>query len=137
MPDHARDHGIGDLARLTETKVPTIRYYEQIGVLPAPARTAGNQRRYGAGAVARLRFVRHARELGFPLAAVRELLDLADDPDRPCAEADAIASRQLIDVRKRIAALKALEGELQDMVTQCAGGRIEQCRVIEALSESA
>lgn len=131
------DHAIGELAKLTETKVPTIRYYEQIGLLPNPPRTAGNQRRYDDSAVARLRFVRHARELGFPLAAVRELLDLADDPDRPCAEADAIASRQLVAVRKRLAALRALETELEDMVAQCAGGRIEQCRVIEALNEPA
>ena len=131
------DHAIGDLAKLTGTKVATIRYYEQIGLLPEPARTAGNQRRYGSETVHRLRFVRHARELGFPLVAVRELLSLAQMPEHSCTEADAIAARQLIAVRRRIAAQKSLETELESMVQQCAGGRIENCQVIEALSDAA
>jgi DNA-binding transcriptional MerR regulator len=130
-------HTIGGLAKATGTKVPTIRYYEQIGLLPAAIRTEGNQRRYGSETVHRLRFVRHARGLGFPLAAVRELLSLAQMPEHSCAEADAIAARQLIEVRRRIAALGKLEAELESMVHQCAGGRIENCRVIEALSDDA
>jgi len=126
---------IGRLAQATGTTAQTIRYYERIGLLPAPVRTAGNQRRYGARHLERLAFVRHARELGFSLDAIRELLALADDPDRPCAEADRIAQAQLRTVRSRIARLEALRSELEAMLDQCAGGRIESCRIIEVLSD--
>jgi DNA-binding transcriptional MerR regulator len=135
MPDG--DFSIGQLARATGTKVPTIRYYEQIGLLPPAVRSEGNQRRYDETARQRLGFVRHARELGFPLEAIRDLLAMADDPERSCERADAIARRQLADVRRRVAALQALESELERMVGQCAGGRIEHCRVIEVLSDHA
>ena len=83
------DFTIGRLARETGCKVQTIRYYEQIALMPQPLRTAGNQRRYGPGHVARLAFIRHGRELGFPLDAIREFLSLSDDPDRPCEAAGA------------------------------------------------
>jgi DNA-binding transcriptional MerR regulator len=86
---------IGRVAQATGSKVQTIRYYEQIGLLPAPERSRGNQRLYDDRAVERLAFIRHARGLGFSLDAIRDLLDLADRPDRPCDEADAIARAQL------------------------------------------
>lgn len=124
---------IGRLADAAGVKVPTIRYYEQIGLLPAPGRSAGNQRLYGAEAVDRLAFIRHARELGFPLEAIRDLLSLSDDPDKPCDAADAIARAQLAEVKRRIARLEALREELERMVRHCAGGRIADCRVIEVL----
>lgn len=126
---------IGRLARATGTTAQTIRHYERIGLLPPTARTEGNQRRYGAHHLERLAFVRHARELGFSLDAIRELLALADDPDRPCADADRIAQAQLRTVRSRIARLEALRTELEAMIGQCAGGRIESCRIIEVLSD--
>jgi Cu(I)-responsive transcriptional regulator len=129
------DFTIGRLARETGCTVQTIRYYEQIGLMPPPVRSAGNQRRYGPAHAARLGFIRHSRDLGFPLEAVRELLAMADDPDRPCAEADSIARRQLADVDRRIAQLTALRAELQRLIAQCHGGRIADCRIIEALSE--
>ncbi|MDP6705775.1 MAG: helix-turn-helix domain-containing protein [Alphaproteobacteria bacterium] len=132
-----RDLTIGELARETGAKVQTIRYYETIGLLPEPVRTAGNQRRYGARDMERLAFVRHGRELGFPLEMIRELLSLADDPDRSCEAADCIASEQLAQVRSRIARLAALELELDRMVRQCRGGRIADCRVIEVLADHA
>lgn len=130
------DFSIGDLARRTEVKVPTIRYYEQIGLLPPPPRTEGQQRRYGKDAVARLSFIRHARELGFEVEAIRTLLKLQDDPNQSCAAADSIASARLIEVEKRIASLTALRAELRRMVEQCACGRIADCRVIETLAET-
>ncbi len=77
---------IGTLAKCTGTKVQTIRYYEQIGLLPEPGRTEGGQRRYSEGDLDRLAFIRHARLLGFTLDAIRELLDLSDNPARSCAE---------------------------------------------------
>jgi DNA-binding transcriptional MerR regulator len=82
---------IGDLARKTATKVETIRYYERIGLLPAPARTAGGQRAYAPDHLRRLAFVRRARDLGFTLDQVRTLLDLADQPDHACAAVDEVA----------------------------------------------
>ncbi|MDX6750710.1 helix-turn-helix domain-containing protein [Geminicoccaceae bacterium 1502E] len=126
---------IGELARRTGTKVQTIRYYEQIGLLPEPLRTEGGQRRYGEAARRRLGFVRHARELGFGLEAIRELLDLAAAPGRDCAHADRIAKANLGDVRRKIARLQALEQELARMVEECRGGRVEECRVLEVLAD--
>ena len=128
---------IGALADQTGVKVPTIRYYESVGLLPAPDRTESNRRTYGPEAVRRLRFIRHARELGFEVDAIRQLLGLADEPDRPCHEADAIASAHLADIDHKIARLVALRTEVQHMVDQCAQGQIRQCRVIEVLADHA
>lgn len=128
---------IGKLGQAAGVKVPTIRYYEQIGLLPEPDRSEGNQRLYPRAALDRLAFIRHARELGFPLEAIRDLLSLSDRPDQPCGAADAIARAQLQAVRARLARLKALELELERMVDQCAHGAISGCRVIEVLGDHA
>jgi Cu(I)-responsive transcriptional regulator len=127
-------HTIGELARRTGCKVQTIRYYEAVGLMPPPLRSGGNQRRYGRSAVDRLGFIRHGRELGFSLTAIRELLALADDPERACAEADRIARLRLAEVDGRIDRLEALRRELRRMIRQCRGERISDCRVIEVLS---
>ena len=126
---------IGNLAKRTGTKVQTIRYYEQIGLMPEPSRTEGGQRRYGATELDRLSFIRHARQLGFSLDAVRELLDLSDHPNQPCDEADSIARRQLKQVEQRIARLEALRTELKRMVRECSGNRSANCRVLEVLRD--
>ena len=131
----SEDLTIGRLAREGGCKVQTIRYYEQIGLMPEPARTEGNQRRYGPQHAQRLAFIRHARELGFPLEAVRELLSLSDDKDRSCAAADAIAKDHLVAVERRIARLTALKTELERMIEQCRGGSIADCRVIEVVAD--
>lgn len=128
---------IGKLSQASGVKVPTIRYYEEIGLLPEAERSAGNQRLYGRKAEERLTFIRHARELGFPLDAIRDLLSLSDRPDQSCAAADAIASAQLTAVEARIARLTALKAELERMLVQCAGGVIADCRVIEVLGDHA
>lgn len=124
---------IGTLAKRTDTKVQTIRYYEEIGLMPKAGRTAGGQRRYGESELDRLAFIRHARQLGFGLDAIRELLDLSDNPDRSCAEVDRIAQRQLAEVQGRMARLRALEAELERMLSQCAQGSVSDCRVLQAL----
>lgn len=129
------DLSIGELSRRAEVKIPTIRYYEQIGLLPETGRTEGKQRRYGRRAVARLAFIRHARELGFEVDAIRTLLSLQDDPDQSCARADEIAKARLVEVEKRIASLTALRRELRKMVEECACGRVGECRVIETLAD--
>ena len=128
---------IGDLSRRTGCNIQTIRYYEQIGLLAAPPRTEGGQRRYGVAAVQRLGFIRHARDLGFDIAAIRELIALAGEPDRPCVDADRIAQEQLETVRAKIAGLKLLQKELERMLHNCVHGTISDCRVVETLGDHA
>ena len=126
---------IGSMAKRTGTKVQTIRYYEQIGLMPEPGRTEGGQRRYGEAELDRLSFIRHSRQLGFPLEAIRELLDLSDHPDRSCDEADVIARRQLKQVEQKMERLRALQTELKRMVEECRGGKTANCRVLEVLRD--
>ncbi len=128
---------IGTLAKRTGTKVETIRYYEQIGLLPEPERSRGGQRRYREADLDRLAFVRHARQLGFALEAIRELLVLADDPHQSCADADSIARRQLKQVEQRLSRLRALQIELQRMIEECRGESVSECRVLEVLRDHA
>lgn len=125
---------IGDLARATNTKVATIRYYEQIGLLPEPPRTAGNYRAYGGPHLARLGFVRRARDLGFSLDQVRALLDLSDDQSRSCGAIDEIARQHRDEVDRKIKDLQALRRELDDVINHCRRGTVAECRIIEALS---
>jgi DNA-binding transcriptional MerR regulator len=126
---------IGKLSGSTGVKVPTIRYYEQIGILEEPDRSEGGQRVYGEEAKERLIFIRHARELGFSLDEIRALLDLADDPNQNCMAAYEIAKRQLVEVRNRITRLTALQGELQRMLDQCSCNTVGTCRIIQVLSD--
>ena len=126
---------IGRAATESGVKIPTIRYYEEIGLLTAPPRTEGNRRLYGSDDLKRLAFIRHARELGFEVEAIRTLLSLQDNPDQSCAAADAIAQARLIEVRDRISRLRALEKELERMADTCANGHVADCHVIEILSD--
>lgn len=128
---------IGTLGERTGTKVQTIRYYEQIGLLPEPERTDGGQRRYHRADLDRLAFIRHGRQLGFPLEAIRELLELADHPQQSCSNADSIAQRQLIQVEQRLRRLKALQSELKRMIAECRGDSVADCRVLEVLRDHA
>ena len=104
---------IGDLSKKTGVKVPTIRYYEKIGLVDAPSRTDGNQRRYLQRDLERLSFIRHGRELGFALKDIRELVALSHEESRPCHEAHGIASLHLLCVKEKIKKLKSLERELK------------------------
>lgn len=127
---------IGTLSDRTGVKVPTIRYYEQIGLIPRPDRSTGNQRRYDRAALDRLAFIRHARDLGFPLDRIADLIALEADPDRPCAEASRIAAERLADVRARLHRLHRLEAELTRIVGQCHGdGTVGACRLMTALAD--
>lgn len=125
---------VGQLARLTGTSAETIRYYERIGLLRPPERTASNYRSYGKKDVERLVFIRRARGLGFSIQQVRELLGLADDPSRPCSAVDEIARTHEAEVERKIAELGALRLELQRLIGQCGQGRVSTCRIIEALA---
>ena len=135
QPRSQARYSIGEMARSSGTKVPTIRYYEQIGLVASIERTEGNQRRYDERARERLRFVRHARELGFSLEAVRELLDLSDHPERPCEEADTIAREQLEAVKRRLESLTRLRRELERMIGCCDGGQIRDCRILQTVGD--
>lgn len=126
---------IGELSRATGTNIETIRYYERIGLLPAPLRTGANYRSYDGAHRARLAFVRHSRDLGFTIEEIRSLLDLSDHPDRDCADADRIATRHLEQVEEKIAQLSLLRDELTRIVGRCRGGLAGDCRVIEALGD--
>lgn len=127
---------IGALAEQTGVKVETIRYYEQVGLLPEPERSQGNQRRYGRKHRERLAFVKHARDLGFTVESIRALLRLSDKPDIACDEAHAIASAHLGDVRDKIARLRLLEAELERIAASCTGGLpASDCAIIEALAD--
>lgn len=126
---------IGDLARQTGTKVNTIRFYEEIALLPRPMRTASGRRTYDVADVRRLSFIRHGRSLGFSVEEIRSLLALSDEPERDCAEAAAIARQHLRDVEERIARLQTLRVALANVAASCDGGRAGDCRVIEAIAE--
>ncbi|WBV44912.1 helix-turn-helix domain-containing protein [Pseudoroseomonas cervicalis] len=125
---------IGALARATNTKVETIRWYERVGLLPPPSRTEGNYRAYGPAQLARLSFIRRARDLGFSLEQVRALLDLAGHGDHSCAAVHDIAREHLAEVERKLADLTALRAELSNLLCGREGGTIAECRIVEALS---
>lgn len=125
---------IGELSRRTGVKIPTIRYYEQMGLIDAPERSEGNQRRYTKAGLQRLSFIRHSRELGFPIEDIKTLLELSQHPDKPCHDAHGIAVRHLGQVQRRIAKLRRLERELKRL-SQCDGDTISDCAVIETLAD--
>jgi DNA-binding transcriptional MerR regulator len=129
------NYSIGTLAREAGYAVQTLRYFEQIGLMPEAPRTSGGQRRYGARELRRLLFIRHARDLGFEIDAVRSLLRLAGHPDAPCDAADAIAADHLKAIDDKIARLQAMREELARMVEACPGGQIAECRVIDVLAD--
>ena len=125
---------IGELARAADIKAETIRYYERIGLLPAPPRTAGNYRDYSAAHLRRLTFTRRARALGFSIEQIRTLLDLADQKERSCEAVDAIAREHLADVKRKLADLSALRREPDSLIAQCRHGTVADCRIIEVLA---
>jgi DNA-binding transcriptional MerR regulator len=129
---------IGDLAERTGTNAPTIRYYEEIGLLPRAGRQDGGQRRYGDEDVKRLTLIRRCREFGFPIERVRSLVTLVEDPDRSCLEARDLAHEHLTAVRAKLRELKALERSIARFVesceTACAGGPGPECTILEDLA---
>lgn len=124
---------IGELAKATATKVETVRFYEKAGLLPLPARTDANYRSYGPAHLQRLSFIRRARDLGFSLDAVRDLLELADDRAKPCGAVDAIASGHLTEVERKIADLCAMRDELKRVIGSCQRDTVADCKIIETL----
>ena len=125
---------IGQLASATGTKPETIRYYERAGILPTADRTDSNYRDYSDEHLATLTFVRRARELGFSMAQVRELLALSDHDDKPCEDVDHLVQCQLAEIERKITDLAALRDELGQMLRSCEADRIGECRIVESLA---
>lgn len=125
---------IGQLASATATNVETVRYYEKIGLLAPPARTSANYRVYGTAQLARLSFIRRARDLGFTLEAVRELLTLSDDQTQSCGAVDVIAQTHLTEINRKIGDLSALRTELDRVISSCRHGTVADCKIIETLA---
>lgn len=134
----ARTLSIGAVAARTGCTVPTIRYYEEIGLMQPGPRTDAGRRVYGDAAVRRLTFVRRCREFGFSIGDVRDLVDLVDAPDTPCLEVRTIAAEHLGRVRAKLAELQALEASLAAFVggcdTTCAGGAAGDCTILDDLT---
>ncbi len=125
---------IGRLAATAGVNLETVRYYERIGLMPPPARTASGHRAYEPGHVRRLAFIRRARELGFSIEDIRALLGLAELSRASCAEVREIAQAHLDEVRAKLADLSKLEQILAGTVAQCSGDRTPSCPVLEMLS---
>ena len=129
---------IGLLARQAGCSVPTIRYYEEIGLLPAVPRTEGGRRAYGYSTVRRLSFIRRCRDFGFSIEQVRELVGLVDEPNRPCVEVREVAAKHLAQVRDKLAELQSLERNMAAFVKSCdaacSGGTAVDCIILEDLA---
>lgn len=126
---------IGQLSARTGVKIPTIRYYEQMGLIENAGRSAGNQRRYDQAGLERLSFIRHARDLGLSIGDIRELAELSRHPEQPCTGAHALAGRHLQSVRERIKKLRRLEKELERITALPDAGHVGGCNVIQALAD--
>jgi DNA-binding transcriptional MerR regulator len=126
---------IGDLSKQTGVKIPTIRYYEKMGLIGFSSRSAGNQRRYRQAELERLSFIRHARELGFTLENIRELVAINHDQGQTCSEIHNITTLHLKLVKQRIAKLKSLERELKRIEACCEEEVVSECRIIQALAD--
>ncbi len=126
---------IGGLSKQTGCHIETVRDYERIGVLLKPPRTEGGHRLYGKEHIKRLMFVRRSRELGFSLGEIRTLLKLVDGKQYTCREVKALMEEHLGDIKKKISDLKRLQKTLADISSQCEGGMVPECPIIDALFE--
>ena len=123
----------GQLAAESGCNIETIRYYEQIGLMPEPHRSSVGHRLYGQEEAKRLNFIRRCRELGFNQEEIRGLLELVDSDDFTCAEVRALTSEHLSDVQERIKDLRRLERVLKKMIAECVGRKVPECAIIDAL----
>lgn len=128
-------YSIGQLAKESDCKVQTLRYYEEIELIPKPERNQGNQRIYNESHRKRINFIRHSRQLGFSLDQIRQILELTDDPTQPCDAVNSIAKEHLDGVTYKIARLQEMQKELERIVNECASKRVAECRIIEVLAD--
>ena len=130
-----KSYSIGEAARRSGVKVPTIRYYESIGLLPAPPRADNDRRVFDHAALLRLAFIRHARGMGFGIGEISVLLSFRDNPRQSCAKADEIARTRLADIEERIHQLESLRADLKTMIESCASQLAGNCDIIGGLSD--
>ncbi|AOH36971.1 helix-turn-helix domain-containing protein [Luteimonas sp. MJ204] len=124
---------IGEVAERSGCHPETVRYYERIGLLPAPPRTAGGYRDYRPADADRLRFISRGRELGFSLEEIRSLLGLAEDDGLSCQDVDRLARGHLLDIRNRLNDLQRMASELERVIGSCSGGERGQCAILDTL----
>ena len=137
MDTHVEGLTIGKVARGAGLAIDTVRYYEREGLIEKPARSAAGYRHYRPEAVARLRFIRQEKELGFTLAEIRELLALKVAPGKSCADVRARAHAKIADVEQRIAQLARMKRALVKLADACSGrGPVSECPILEALETS-
>lgn len=127
---------IGALSKLTGVNIETIRYYERIGLLPAPPRSEGKHRVYDASHRQRLVFIRRSRQLGFSLNQIRDLLGLVRGHDLTCAEVKLLTETQVADIRRKVKDLRKLERVLNDLAARCHGREVPDCPILDALGGS-
>ena len=130
----AMNFPIGALSAETGVNIETIRYYEKVGLIPAPPRTEGRQRVYDSTHLKRLTFIRRGRELGFSLDEIRALLGLVRGGDLNCAEVKTMTERHVTDIRRKVKDLKRLERVLTELAGKCRGDAVPDCPILEALS---
>jgi len=123
----------GQLSKQTGVHIETIRYYERIGIIPVPPRSASGRRQFTTTHMKRLLFIRHSRNLGFRLEEVRELLRLVDDDNHTCEEVESITKNHIRDIKARISDLGKIKRVLEKVASQCAGGVVPECPIIEEL----
>jgi MerR family mercuric resistance operon transcriptional regulator len=137
MPENAIARGglltRGALAARIGCNIETIRYYEKAGLLPPPPRSQGGHRLYGQELVKRLSFVRRSRDLGFTLEEIRELLRLVDGRRYTCAQVETLALAHVQEIRRKLSDLRKLKNVLETMASQCSGGKVPECPIIDAL----
>jgi MerR family mercuric resistance operon transcriptional regulator len=135
-PTNARGYAIGEMSRATGVNIETIRYYERIGIMPAPDRTRGGNRQYNHAQLKRLSFIKRARGLGFSIKEIRALLDMADGQDFTCGEVHGMTMQHLAAVRDKITALRRLEKALTNMAAECSRGDVPECPILDTLFEA-
>lgn len=129
----AQHFPIGALSAQTGVNIETIRYYERIGIMPAPPRTEGRQRVCDTNHLKRLTFIRRSRELGFSLDEIRDLLGLVRGHGLTCAEVKAMTDEHVADIQRKVKDLKRLKRVLSDLAAQCHGNKVPDCPILEAL----
>ena len=128
-----KGYRIGEMSRKTGVNIETIRYYERTKLMPEPDRTAGGNRQYDHEQLKRLNFIKRSRALGFSIAEIRALLDMADNRGLTCGEAHAMTVAHLADVKNKIADLKRLEKDLTRMAAECSKGDVPECPIVDTL----
>ena len=127
---------IGKLAKRAGVGVETIRFYERKGLIPEPPRRSSGYREYDDDTVTRVRFIRHAKELGFTLKEIDGLLSLQLDPDKPCQDVNRRIETKISDINEKIQMLKRMKNALQRLSAECQGeGSVNDCPILEALED--